>query len=436
LTGTPLGLYTDLYELTMAASFHREGRTETATFDLFVRSLPARRDFLVVAGIDTAVDRLAAFTYDDAAVEYLGTLGLFDDDFLAWLATFRFSGEVRAILPGELAFAGEPIVTVTAPLVHAQLLETLLINTVGLETMIASKAARVHQACAGRSFVDFSARRDHGLEAALAVARASAIGGAAATSLVEAGRRYGLALSGTMAHSFVMAHDDEVGAFRAYLRQYGPGSILLVDTYDTTAGVRAAVAAMRAEGVVARAVRIDSGDLAALAIEARAILDDAGFAGVQVLASGDLDEDRIAALVRAGVPIDAFGVGTQLGTSADAPYLGMVYKLVEQGGEPRLKLSPGKHTAPGRKQVWRADGTDTIALAGEPGPTGARPLLEVVYDDGPTGAAGTLADARGRCLAALASWPGAPPAVEVSDGLAALARGAVAAHRWVGSTGA
>jgi nicotinate phosphoribosyltransferase len=436
LTVAPLGLYTDLYELTMAASFHRQRRTETVTFDLFVRSLPPRRDFLVVAGIDTAIDRLAAFTYDAAAVDYLATLGLFDDDFLGWLASFRFAGEVRAVLPGELAFAGEPIVTVTAPLVDAQLLETLLINTVGLETMIASKAARVRLACAGRSFVDFSARRDHGLEAALAVARASAVAGAAATSLVEAGRRYGLALSGTMAHSFVMAHDHEVDAFRAYLRQYGSASILLVDTYDTAEGVRLAVGAMRAEGVVARGVRIDSGDLAALADQTRTILDDAGLAAVQVLVSGDLDEDRIAELVAAGAPIDAFGVGTQLGTSADAPYLGMVYKLVEQGGQPRLKLSPGKQTSPGRKQVWRSDGADVIALAGEAAPRGARPLLEVVYDGGPTGAAGTLADARERCTASLGSWTGRPPVVRASAALDALASGVVAAQAWVGSAGA
>jgi nicotinate phosphoribosyltransferase len=312
----------------------------------------------------------------------------------------------------------------------------MLINTVGLETMVASKAARVRLACGGRTFVDFSARRDHGLEAALAVARAAAIAGAAGTSLVEAGRRYGLTLSGTMAHSFVMAHDEEIDAFRAYLRQYGGASILLVDTYDTAEGVRRAVAAMEAEGVVARGVRIDSGDLAALAREARAILDDAGFETVLVLASGDLDEDRIAELVAAGVPIDAFGVGTQLGTSADAPYLGMVYKLVEQGGQPRLKLSPGKHTAPGRKQVWRTDGADVIALAGEPGPPGARALLEVVFDGGPTGAAGTLDDARHRCSAALASWTGRAPTVGPSDALAALARRLAETHGWVGSAGA
>ncbi len=454
----PLGLFTDLYELTMAAAFHRQGRAEAVTFDLFVRSLPPRRDFLVVAGIDTALERLARFTYDDDAVAYLTTLGLFDDGFLTWLRSFRFTGEVRAMAQGDLAFAGEPILTVTAPIVDAQLLETLLINTVGLETMLASKAARVGLACAGRPFVDFSARRDHGLEAAVAVARASYIAGAAGTSLVEAGRRYGFALSGTMAHSFVMAHDSEIEAFRSYLRQYGAASILLVDTYDTAEGVRRAVAAMQAEGVVARGVRIDSGDVGVLAAEARRILDEAGFGAVQILVSGDLDEDRIAALVGAGAPIDAFGVGTQLGTSADAPYLGMVYKLVEQSGQPRLKLSPGKHTLPGRKQVWRAPGIDVLALDHEEGPPGARPLLATVFDGGPVGggvgaagavgaadvvdaagavgavdaldaagAVGSLAAARERCAAALRSWRGRAPAVRPSPALARLTNDTAAA---------
>jgi nicotinate phosphoribosyltransferase len=217
-----------------------------------------------------------------------------------------------------------------------------------------------------------------------------------------------------------MAHDDEVSAFRAYLRQYGSASILLVDTYDTPEGVRRAVTAMQAEAVVARAIRIDSGDLGGLATLARAILDGAGFTTVQVLASGDLDEDRIAALVAADAPIDAFGVGTQLGTSADAPYLAMVYKLVEQAGEPRLKLSPGKHTLPGRKQVWRSADGDVVALDHEPPPTGARPLLGTVFDGRPTGAVGSLADARDRCAVGLASWDDRAPVVRPSAALAAL----------------
>jgi nicotinate phosphoribosyltransferase len=427
VTGPPaLGLYTDLYELTMAASFFREQRHETVTFDLFVRSFPPRREFLVVGGIDTALDRLTAFTFDADAVDYLSGLGLFEADFLDYVRRFRFSGEVRAILPGELVYPGEPILSVTAPLIEAQLVETLLINTVGFETMIASKAARVALACAGRTFVDFSARRDHGLEAALSVARASFVGGAAATSLVEAGRRFGLALSGTMAHSFVMAHHDEVDAFRAYLRQYGPSSVLLVDTYDTVDGTRRATEAMRAEGVTARGIRIDSGDLAALAVEARRILDGAGFPSVEILVSGDLDEDRIEALLARGAPIDAFGVGTRLGTSADAPYVGMVYKLVEQGGAPRVKLSPGKHTRPGRKQVWRSPGQDLLALVDEPGPPGARALLDVVFAGSPLGTVGTLADARARCAAGVAGWEGAVPTLRISPALDALADEAAA----------
>ncbi len=235
-----------------------------------------------------------------------------------------------------------------------------------------------------------------------------------------------------MAHSFVMAHDDEEEAFRAYLRQFGATSILLVDTYDTVEGTRRAVAAMRSEGIVARAIRLDSGDLGALAVEARATLDDAGFDTVQILASGDLDEARIGALVAAGAPIDAFGVGTRLGTSADAPYLGLVYKLVEQGGQPRLKLSPGKHTLPGRKQVWRTATGDVLARDDEPGPPGGRPLLVPVFDGAPTGAVGSLADARRRCAEALAAREGANPAgptsVRISVGLTRLASSAALAH--------
>jgi nicotinate phosphoribosyltransferase len=426
-----LGLYTDLYELTMAASFLRERRTETVTFDLFVRSLPPERDFLVVGGIDTALARLGAFTYDDSALEYLATLRLFDDEFLAWLGAFRFTGEIRAMPQGELVLAGEPILSVTAPLIDAQLLETLLINTVGFETMIASKAARVALACRGRAFVDFSARRDQGLDAALGVARATYIGGAVATSLVEAGRRHGLAVSGTMAHSYVMAHADEVAAFRAFLRQYGSASVLLVDTYDTMTGTQRAIEAMRAEATTARGVRLDSGDLGSLATAVRRTLDDAGFADVSIFASGDLDENRIAALVEAGAPIDAFGVGTRLGTSADAPYLGVVYKLVEQAGAPRLKLSAGKHTLPGRKQVWRTAHHDVVALEHEPGPAGGRPLLATVFDGAPTDAVGTLAEARARCEEALrrrAEEDGGPVAVTVSEGLAALTSAAALAH--------
>jgi nicotinate phosphoribosyltransferase len=253
--------------------------------------------------------------------------------------------------------------------------------------------------------------------------------------MVEAGRRYGLPLSGTMAHSYVMAHDTERAAFTAFLHRYREASVLLVDTYDTLAGTRAAVDAMAETGIVARGIRIDSGDLSALATDARRILDDAGLSSVQVLVSGDLDEHRVAELVAAGAPIDAFGVGTRMGTSSDAPYLGVVYKLVEQGGEPRSKSSPDKATLPGRKQVWRGPDGDTLALASEAGPPDARPLLELVWHDGRRlGPPGDLGAARDRCAAALAAWTGVPPAVEVSAELLALAREPAARGRGASRT--
>lgn len=415
------GTFADLYELTMAAAYDAQGIPDTVTFELSVRRLPPQRDFLVVCGIETALDRLEAFRFHEADLAYLSTLGLFRGAFLDRLADLRFTAEVRAMAEGELVHPGEPILTVTGPIIEAQLVETLLINTVGFETMVASKAARVTLACAGRRFVDFSARRDHGVDAAVGAARAAYVGGAAGTSLVMAGQRYGLPLSGTMAHSYVMAHDDEVEAFCTYLSQYGTASVLLIDTYDTVEGARRAVAAMDELGVVAAGVRLDSGDLALLATLVRAILDDAGYPSVEILASGDLDEVRVAELVAAGAPIDSFGVGTRLGTSADAPYLGMVYKLVEQDGEPRIKLAAGKKTLPGRKQLWRDGARDLIALDSEPGPDGARPLLSTVWrggdrvrDEPP------LDEARDRCLDALATRP-ADRTVATSDALEALA---------------
>ncbi|HEX9259543.1 MAG TPA: nicotinate phosphoribosyltransferase [Acidimicrobiales bacterium] len=415
------GLFTDLYELTMADAYMAAGLAdEPATFDLFVRRLPERREVLVACGIATALDRLASFRFDRQDLAYLRSLGLFDEALLDRLAAWDPHLEIRAVEEGELVYAAEPLVSVTGPLLEAQVLETLLINTVGLETMIASKAARVAAAAAGRTFVDFSARRDHGVDAALAAARASYVGGAAATSLVLAGRRLGIPVTGTMAHSYVMAHADEVAAFVQFLGRYGERSVLLVDTYGVETGARAAVAAMTTAGITARAVRIDSGDLGAGALAARRILDDAGFGAVRILVSGDLDEDRIAELVGAGAPIDSFGVGTRLGTSSDAPYLGMVYKLVECAGVPRRKLSEGKPTLPGVKQVYRMPGRDVIALAGEPEPPTSRPLLQPIWRRGvrlrpPE----LLAAVRDRCSSALAHWSG-PSEVLLSGGLAAL----------------
>lgn len=428
----PLGLFTDLYELTMAAAYHAEGRAdEQATFDLFVRELPPDRDVLVACGLATALDRLDRFRYDDAALAYLGSLGLFTDDFLARLASLRVRGEVRAVAEGELVHPNEPLLSITGPILEAQLVETLLLNTVGFETMVATTAARIVRAAGGRAVVDFSARRDHGTDAALRAARAAYVGGAVGTSLVEAGRRYGLPVSGTMAHSYVMAHDHEIEAFRAFLRQYRERSVLLVDTYDTLAGVRLAIEAMDDVGVTARGIRIDSGDLAELAVAARAILDAAGRPGVQILASGDLDAERITELVAADVPIDAFGVGTRLGTSADAPYVGVVYKLVERDGRPTMKTSPGKVSLPGRKQVWRSPAGDVIAFEHEPGPAGARPLLATVWRDGvhlhpPV----DLPQAQQRCRDGLASWGGPRPVATSAElGVAVAAGVAEAAAR-------
>ena len=237
MTG-PLGLYTDFYELTMAAAYHAEHRDERATFDLFVRSLPPARDFLVVCGIETALDALDRFRFDAAAVEYLRSLSLFDESFLDRLAGLRVTGEVWAMAEGELVFAGEPLLTISGPLIEVQLVETLLINLVGVETMVASKAARVTLAAAGRPFVDFSARRDHGLDAAVAAARASWVAGAVGTSLVEAGRRFGIPVSGTMAHSYVMAHPSEERAFASFLGLRHRGRTPFIDTYDTVRAPR------------------------------------------------------------------------------------------------------------------------------------------------------------------------------------------------------
>jgi nicotinate phosphoribosyltransferase len=431
----PPALVTDLYELTMAAAYQVGGMKGEATFELFVRSLPPERRFLVAAGLDDALAGLEAWRFDPTDVDYLGGLGLFPPGFVDSLADLRFRGDVWAVPEGEIAHAGEPLVRVTGPLIEAQMVETWLLNRIGSHTLLASKAARVALACGSRGFVDFSARRDHGVDAALAAARAAWLAGASGTSLVAAGREWGIPLSGTMAHSYVMSFDDERDAFRAYARTFPQGVVLLIDTYDTVAGARYAAEVaheLAGEGIAIAGVRLDSGDLGALAVEVRAVLDEAGLGDVIILASGDLDEHRIAALVAAGAPVDTFGVGTQLGTSADAPTLGVVYKLVEEGGRPKMKLAAGKVTQPGRKQVWRCGDRDVVALHDEP-VSGGRPLLVPVMAGGERIWSEPLAASRERCTGALAALPGAlrsldpaPPGgdqlwpVELSPGLTAL----------------
>jgi nicotinate phosphoribosyltransferase len=412
----PPALVTDLYELTMAAAYQRAGLDHEATFELFVRSLPPERRFLIAAGLDDALAGLEAWHFDDGDLAYLAGTGLLPAGFVDDLADRGFSGEVWAVPEGEMVFAGEPLVRVTGPLVEAQMVETWLLNRVASQTMVASKAARVALACGDRSFVDFSARRDHGVDAALAAARAAWIAGAAGTSLVAAGRRWGIPLSGTMAHSFVMSYDNEADAFRAYARSFPDRVVLLVDTYDTVEGARRAARVaqeLARDGIAIAGVRLDSGDLAALSVQVRRVLDDAGLPDVQILASGDLDEHRIAALLAAGAPIDAFGVGTQLGTSADAPALGAVYKLVEDADGPKMKLASGKVTLPGRKQVWRFADRDVVSLHDEEVP-GGRPLLVQVMAKGRRTRPESLATLRDRCTATLADLPGPLRSLEMA----------------------
>jgi nicotinate phosphoribosyltransferase len=402
-------LVTDLYELTMVAAYQAAGIEHEATFELFVRSLPAERRFLVAAGLDDALAGLESWRFDAADAEYLAGLALFPDGFVERLTGLRFTGDVWAVPEGEAVFAGEPLLRVTAPVVEAQVVETWLLNRIASQTMLASKAARLALACGDRSFVDFSARRDHGVDAALATARVAWMCGAAGTSLVAAGRRWGIPLSGTMAHSFVMAYDDERDAFRDYARAFPHTAVLLIDTYDSVTGARRAAEVaheLAGEGIAITGVRLDSGDLAALSHQVRTVLDDAGLGAVEIIASGDLDEHAVAALLAAGAPIDAFGVGTRLGTSADAPHLGAVYKLVEDAGGPRMKLASGKVTLPGRKQVWRLADRDVLALHDEEVP-GGRPLLVPVMSGGRRTSAEPLRRSRERAMATI-DWLPAP----------------------------
>jgi nicotinate phosphoribosyltransferase len=430
-------LFTDLYELTMAASYFAHDMRWPATFELFVRELPPKRGYLVACGLEDALEQLERIRFDDAAISYLASLALFDNTFLEELAEFRFHGEVWAMPEGEVVFAGEPLLRVTAPLIEAQLVETLLLNRIGFDTLVATKARRIADACGGRPFFDFSARRDHGTDAAMRAARAACIGGAAGTSLVLAGARFGLELSGTMAHSYVMSFADEREAFAALARDFPGRATLLLDTYDTEAAAARVVELgeeLRRDHAVPFAVRLDSGDLGGLARRVRRILDDGGLGDVRIFASGDLDEHRIAVLVRDGAPVDAFGVGTQLGTGGDAAHLDAVYKLTEDADGPKSKFSEGKATLPGRKQVHRVtergrDQYDVLALHDEALGEGRGLLERVMVDGRRTRAAPPIAELRERATRATAALapqvralePLDPPYdVRLSPGLRAL----------------
>ncbi len=379
------GLLTDLYELNMAASYLRRGMTGTATFSLFVRSLPTGRGFLVAAGVESCLDRLQDFRFEEDDIRYLRETQGYEARDLEAFRRLRFTGDVWAIPEGRIALAGEPILEVTAPLPEAQLVETLFLNMVTFETTIASKAARCVIAAGGRDVVDFSFRRTQGIEAGIDVARLSSMVGFTATSNVEAARRYGLTAAGTMAHSYIEAFAGEVEAFRAFAQDFPGRATFLVDTYDTVTGIKNAISVIKELGLTGRlGIRIDSGDLVALSRRGRLLLDQAGLRDVRIFASGGLDELSIKKLVAEGALIDAFGVGTRMGVSADHPYLDTAYKLVCYQGRPVMKLSRGKVSAPGRKQVFRRARPfgDLVGLHDEEAPPGREPLLEPVMTAG------------------------------------------------------
>jgi nicotinate phosphoribosyltransferase len=414
------GLLTDLYELTMAAGYVQNGFHARATFELFVRHLPHRRNYLVAAGLEQALDFLENVRFSAEDVAYLRALPAFShvhSQFFDYLSTFRFGGDVWALPEGTIFFPGEPLLRLTAPIADAQLVETGLLSILHFQTLIASKAARVTTAAAGRPVVEFGSRRAHGMEAGILAARAAFIGGCLGTSNTYSGQRFGIPVYGTQAHSWIMAHADEAEAFRQFLDVFPQQSTLLVDTYD----VHEAIEKIIALGRKPTGVRLDSGNIHADSLWVRQRLDRASWNDVQIFASGDLNEGRIEDLLRSGARIDAFGVGTALSTSSDSPSVGVIYKLVEVeiDGNVRsvAKFSQEKITYPGRKQVFRFTGgngkfsSDVIGLD-EESFEAAEPLLVPAMQQGRrvestgTSPAITAQAARERFLTGRARLPG------------------------------
>jgi nicotinate phosphoribosyltransferase len=388
-----MSLFTDFYELTMCASYFDNKDFEQATFDLFIRRLPENRSYFLFAGLEEALNYLQNIKFTEEQLGYLKKQG-FNWDFLDYLRSFRFTGEVWAVPEGTVAFPNEPLIRVTAPIIEAQLVETFLLNTVNLQTMIATKASRVVHAAKGKSVIEFGLRREHGIDAGMKVARSSYIAGCHGTSNVLAGQAYGIPVFGTMAHSFIMSYPKEIDAFRAFTKTFPNKSTLLIDTYDDISGAeKAAVVAkeLEAKGFQLGGVRLDSGDLGEDSKKVRKILDTHGLTYVKIFASGDLDEFKIQELFSKHAKIDSYGVGTKMGTSADRPYLDLIYKLCETkttdgSSSPIMKLSKDKITLPGLKQVYRLRNKigyfekDIIALANEKAQ--GEPLLVKVMEKG------------------------------------------------------
>jgi len=383
-------LFADLYEFTMAAGYHANGIFSPATFSLFVRKDPAERNYYVAAGLEDLLKELEDFRFSDGDIRYMEQTDFFSPEFIDYLKGLRFSGTVYGLPEGTIFFPNEPILEVTAPIIEAQILETLILNTIGFQTLIATKAARCLHAAGGRPLIDFSLRRTQGHWAGIKVARSTYIAGFTATSNVLAGKIYGIPISGTMAHSFITAFDNEYDAFHAYSKVFPETTVLLIDTYDTIEGAKNAVRVAREleeRGKTLLGVRLDSGDMVDLSKKVRKILDDAGFLEVKIFASSGFDEYKIYEALSQGAEINAFGVGTKVGVSADAPHMDIVYKLVQFDDRPVRKLSPGKVTLAGEKQVFRNTdphgryAKDVIGLRDD-GIQGSLPLLEKVMEKG------------------------------------------------------
>ena len=437
-------LLTDLYQLSMLQAYLDEGMREVAVFELFVRKFPAGRNFLLAAGLEQGLEFLETLRFSEQEVAWVERQGGFSQRMLRHLGELRFTGDVDAMPEGTVFFPNEPIVRVTAEISEAQLVESRLLNLIHFQTVVASKAARCVLAAPRKTLVDFGMRRAHGAEAALLAARAAYVAGFSGTATALAGMKFSIPVFGTMAHSFVQSHPSESASFEAFARARSENVVLLIDTYDTEAGARKVVdvaPVLARAGIKIKGVRLDSGDLAAHARAVRSILDQGGLRDATIFSSGNLDEYRVADLVRSEAPIDGFGIGTALDTSSDAPYLDAVYKLQEYAGIARRKRSEGKATWPGRKQVFRVRGgdgraeSDTVALATEQ--CGGEPLLRPFMRAGKrVTAAESLDHIRARVAEQLAQLPvshrsldpaAVPYAVEFSSGLRELTKAVDAA---------